>query len=399
MGSNMEQTIDDKIVDSLARVFSDFVKDINTADSDSKHDLGPYSALTDSSKQHDIEDVILELGKVFTASYQNGLGGEEEACAERIFINYVLTKTGIVKKGTLKKKNLLSERDEELIKTLVKKDKEMKGYERVLNSFKGDTNRFYGVLDNIVSRNIAMLKTHASEDSLTGLPNRRLFEKILKEEVARAERSKGKYVFSLICIDLNDLKEKNSGEGGYGAGDVYLKNFARRLSSSTRGGDSVYRWGGDEFLIMVKHIQNIKDIQYKKGEEPPKDEKPKNQKELALYVAKRLYKVLSGEKKVGEETKRKFNLSMGVATYRIIGENSITNSKELEDAAQNAMVESKFLSKIDRMTNAKIQDIEDAYGITLSRKPVFAPCQFDELKNGGERSLYTAFRDALNQRR
>ena len=85
-------------------------------------------------------------------------------------------------------------------------------------------------------------------DPLTGLYNRRFAEQRLKAEIARSER-RG-HALIVVLVDLNDFKEIND-KHGHQAGDLVLKEFAKRLSNSTRGSDVAARWGGDEFMMLL----------------------------------------------------------------------------------------------------------------------------------------------------
>jgi diguanylate cyclase (GGDEF)-like protein len=85
-------------------------------------------------------------------------------------------------------------------------------------------------------------------DPLTGLYNRRFAEERLRSEIARAER-KG-LTMIVVLLDLNDFKKIND-RYGHPAGDQVLKEFAKCLSSSTRGSDLAVRWGGDEFMLLL----------------------------------------------------------------------------------------------------------------------------------------------------
>jgi two-component system cell cycle response regulator len=86
-------------------------------------------------------------------------------------------------------------------------------------------------------------------DSLTGLYNQRHFYTRLKEELARAKRQYRP--FSLILLDLDDFKAYND-TYGHVAGDEVLRGFGRIISHLIReGADSGYRYGGDEFAIIL----------------------------------------------------------------------------------------------------------------------------------------------------
>ena len=86
-------------------------------------------------------------------------------------------------------------------------------------------------------------------DSLTGLYNQRHFYKRLKEEVVRARRQRT--ALSLILLDLDNFKAFNDSHGHL-AGDQTLRNAGRLIHKSIRQGvDSGYRYGGDEFAIIL----------------------------------------------------------------------------------------------------------------------------------------------------
>jgi two-component system cell cycle response regulator len=85
-------------------------------------------------------------------------------------------------------------------------------------------------------------------DPLTNLYNRRFGEERLRAEIARADRSGDPLM--AMALDLDDLKGIND-RYGHSAGDLVLKEFARRLSNATRGIDISVRLGGDEFLVIL----------------------------------------------------------------------------------------------------------------------------------------------------
>lgn len=95
----------------------------------------------------------------------------------------------------------------------------------------------------------------AHHDALTGLPNRALFQELLRQAIARADRS-GR-PFALLYIDLNGFKPIND-TLGHGAGDEVLRQVARRLTGALRGADSVARIGGDEFAILLMEQEDAR---------------------------------------------------------------------------------------------------------------------------------------------
>lgn len=94
-----------------------------------------------------------------------------------------------------------------------------------------------------------LLRTIATRDQLTGLPNRREFDERLSNECARAARSGSP--LAVAMLDLDHFKDYNDTHGHL-AGDEALKRFARLLLAELReGGDHPYRWGGEEFALLV----------------------------------------------------------------------------------------------------------------------------------------------------
>jgi diguanylate cyclase (GGDEF)-like protein len=89
----------------------------------------------------------------------------------------------------------------------------------------------------------------AMQDSLTGLGNRRYFDEQLKRAMHQAKRQKTK--IGLMVCDLNKFKAIND-TFGHPFGDKVLQHFSNALKMSVRDSDSVFRFGGDEFVILVE---------------------------------------------------------------------------------------------------------------------------------------------------
>jgi diguanylate cyclase (GGDEF)-like protein len=92
------------------------------------------------------------------------------------------------------------------------------------------------------------LRFRASHDMLTGIPNRGTILEAVNRERARQVRDGGS--FGLILADLDHFKEVND-TYGHLAGDIVLKEAACRMRSCVRSYDSIGRYGGEEFLIVV----------------------------------------------------------------------------------------------------------------------------------------------------
>jgi diguanylate cyclase (GGDEF)-like protein len=90
--------------------------------------------------------------------------------------------------------------------------------------------------------------SEARIDALTGLANRRALEEILAAEISRAQRFE--HQLAVVLLDLDRFKEIND-SFGHAAGDVMLRTVSRLLTSLARQGDTVARWGGEEFVVVL----------------------------------------------------------------------------------------------------------------------------------------------------
>jgi diguanylate cyclase (GGDEF)-like protein len=108
--------------------------------------------------------------------------------------------------------------------------------------------RNFNRLAEVVESETAALEYQALHDPLTELPNRKLINNRLQQEILRSERSKKPLV--LIMSDLNHFKEINDTLGHH-VGDIVLQQAATRILRTFRKTDSVARLGGDEFGILL----------------------------------------------------------------------------------------------------------------------------------------------------
>ena len=96
----------------------------------------------------------------------------------------------------------------------------------------------------------------AMHDPLTGLPNRTLLTDRVRQALSRQQRHGA--MFALFMIDLDRFKEIND-EYGHEGGDAVLLAVANRIAPSLRATDTVARFGGDEFIVLVGDVQGESD--------------------------------------------------------------------------------------------------------------------------------------------
>ena len=100
-------------------------------------------------------------------------------------------------------------------------------------------------------RGEAQLEYLAYHDSLTGLPNRVLFNERLTGAIALAQRHNQS--IAVLFLDLDGFKHIND-TLGHGSGDILLQQVAQRLTQCVRESDVVARLGGDEFVILLNEL-------------------------------------------------------------------------------------------------------------------------------------------------
>ncbi|MFC5465408.1 bifunctional diguanylate cyclase/phosphodiesterase [Lederbergia graminis] len=102
-----------------------------------------------------------------------------------------------------------------------------------------------------------MLSKMAFYDSLTGLPNRRLFTHRLQQAMYTTDRTGN--ITALLVLDCDKFKQIND-TLGHDIGDEVLKEFARRVRSSIRSMDTLSRLGGDEFTIILPELHKKEEV-------------------------------------------------------------------------------------------------------------------------------------------
>ena len=104
------------------------------------------------------------------------------------------------------------------------------------------------------STRMASLERDATIDHLTGVLNRAQLDRRLFEAVARTRRTGGS--LGCVLIDIDHFKAIND-EFGHRTGDVVLRVIATRLSGTLRGGDVLFRYGGEEFFLLLEGTDSL----------------------------------------------------------------------------------------------------------------------------------------------
>jgi diguanylate cyclase len=132
------------------------------------------------------------------------------------------------------------------------------------------------------------------KDPLTGVGNRRCFDVMMEKTIVESRQKNS--VFSLIMCDIDHFKRVNDAFG-HQVGDEIIKMFSRVIESVVREGDSVIRYGGEEFAIIL----------------------PLTEQDLAKSIAERIRRQFESKKLTIRETSQKIGqltASFGVAQYR-----------------------------------------------------------------------------------
>jgi diguanylate cyclase (GGDEF)-like protein len=117
--------------------------------------------------------------------------------------------------------------------------------------------RYKDQLEQLLSERTAEVNRLANYDTLTGLPNRTLFEDRLEQAVAVAQRS-GE-LLAVLFTSLDQFKKVND-TLGHACGDQLMKQLAARLHGCVAEGDTLARFGEDEFAVILNNVKGVKDV-------------------------------------------------------------------------------------------------------------------------------------------
>lgn len=155
-----------------------------------------------------------------------------------------------------------------------------------------DNVEFTAVIRDISEKNklLEELLLSSRKDSLTGLYNRGYFTKHINLEITRSKRfMRG---FSLMMLDIDHFKLIND-RFGHSCGDAALVAFSNTLTNSVREVDTICRWGGEEFLILLPEISE----------------------ESTLIVAEKIRKSVENLETIYKDEQVKFTVSIGVGHF------------------------------------------------------------------------------------
>jgi len=126
-----------------------------------------------------------------------------------------------------------------------------------IKNSKGKVKNYVALINDITKIKEAedQLSFLAYHDTLTGLPNRKLFRRKLREAIERAKDSK----IAVLFIDLDNFKNVND-TLGHPIGDVLLKKVAKKILCELDSDESMARLGGDEFIILMDNIKSIEAV-------------------------------------------------------------------------------------------------------------------------------------------
>ncbi len=129
----------------------------------------------------------------------------------------------------------------------------------MLQQFNNNEYKIRGVLRDITEAYLQekQIKHMALHDSLTGLPNRIMLESKMKHTLALSKRNKN--MMGILFIDLDNFKQVNDIHG-HKTGDSLLITVSQIMKNRLRETDTLSRWGGDEFVVLLPELNDKNDL-------------------------------------------------------------------------------------------------------------------------------------------
>jgi diguanylate cyclase (GGDEF)-like protein/PAS domain S-box-containing protein len=200
-------------------------------------------------------------------------------------------------------------------------------------------------------------------DGLTGLPNRLLFNDRLETTLREARRT-GE-MFAVLFVDLDRFKSINDSLG-HSVGDEVLLAVARRLRGSVRSSDTVARYAGDEFTVILRHITQRDDV---------------------LRIADKIVRLMEAPQTLADGSELHITASIGISFYP----DDAASGERLLKHADVAMYNAKGLGRNNYQTYVAVPEESHQQRMALESKLRQAE------KNGELRVHYQPQVDALSE--
>ncbi len=178
------------------------------------------------------------------------------------------------------------------------------------------------------------------QDALTGLPNRLLFNDRLETTIKEAHRT-GE-MFAVLFVDLDRFKSINDSLG-HGVGDEVLIGVAKRLRGSVRASDTVARYAGDEFTMILRHIVQRDDV---------------------MRIAEKIVRVMEAPLTLGDGSELHITASIGVSFYP----DDATSAERLLKHADVAMYSAKGMGRNNFQTYVAVPEESHQQRLALESK-------------------------------
>jgi diguanylate cyclase (GGDEF)-like protein/PAS domain S-box-containing protein len=178
------------------------------------------------------------------------------------------------------------------------------------------------------------------QDSLTSLPNRLLFNDRLETTIKEAHRT-GE-MFAVLFVDLDRFKNINDSLG-HSVGDEVLIAVSKRLRASVRGADTVARYAGDEFTLILRHIVQREDV---------------------LRIAEKICRVLEAPLNISDSRELHITSSIGISFYP----DDATTGDRLLQHADVAMYSAKGMGRNTFQTYVAVPEESHQQRLALEAK-------------------------------